>query len=187
MMARIGRGAVVAAVLLTGAVSLSGQSGSSARQDAGGEVLNALLLEVRGLRAAMEQMASAGPRVQLFASRLQLQETRINNMIRRLDTVRDRVSETQQEISRFQMEEKQLEATLGEQKQSNDPGAREEASMATLLIGGVKTKMATATAALNRHTAEEAQLMAELATEQGRWTAINQQLDELERVLAVKK
>ena len=184
MMARIGRGGVIAAVLLAGAVSLSGQTASSARPDAGGEVLNALLIEVRGLRAAMEQMASAGPRVQLFASRLQLQETRINNMVRRLDTVRDRIGEGQQEISRLQMEEKQLEAAQEEHKRSNEPGAGEEANMATLLIGGVRAKIANATASWTRNTAEEAQLMADLVTEQGRWTAINQQLDELERLLA---
>ena len=37
----------------------------------------ALLVEVRGLRAALEQLASAGPRVQLMFGRLQLQEQRI--------------------------------------------------------------------------------------------------------------
>src|SRR5262245_51683946 len=38
------------------------------------EVLTALLTEVRGLRAALEEMASSGPRVQLTLGRLQLQE-----------------------------------------------------------------------------------------------------------------
>ena len=103
MMARIRRGGVIAAALVAAAANLSGQSTAPTARppDAGEQVLNALLIEVRGLRAAMEQMASAGPRVQLFASRLQLQETRINNMIRRLDTVRDRIGEAQQEITRF--------------------------------------------------------------------------------------
>ena len=53
-----------------------------------GDVLPALLVEVRGLRAAMEQMAAAGPRVQLALGSVQLQEQRINNLIRRLDEVR---------------------------------------------------------------------------------------------------
>ena len=81
----------------------------------------ALLVEVKGLRAAMEQMASAGPRVQLFASRLQLQETRINNMVRRLDTVRDRMAEAQRDVARLQTEEGQLEAAIAEQKTSAAP------------------------------------------------------------------
>jgi hypothetical protein len=176
-----GRRWLAAAVILGAAVNVSGQSAAPPRPD---DVLPALLAEVRGLRAAMEQMASAGPRVQLFASRLQLQETRITNMIRRLDTVRDRIGESQQEITRLQTEEKQLEAAFGEQKQPGSAEAREEAGVMTVLIAGMKSKIATATGALNRHVAEEAQLMADLTTEQGRWNAINQQLDELERALA---
>ena len=177
-----GRAWLAGAVVLAAAVNLSGQSASPAA--ARDDVLSALLVEVRGLRAAMEQMAGAGPRVQLFASRLQLQETRINNLLRRLDTLRDRIGEAQQDVTRLQAEEKQLEGVLGEHKQPASAEAREEGNMATLLIGGVRAKIATATALLGRYSAEEAQLMSELTAEQGRWTAINQQLDELERALA---
>ena len=182
MMARIGRGGVIAAVLVAAAVNLSGQT-APARQADGGEVLSALLVEVRGLRTAMEQMASAGPRVQLFASRLQLQEARIDNMIRRLDTVRDRIGESQQDIGRLQAEEKQFEAALDEHRTSSSPEAREEARQASFLIKDLKAKTALAQATLNRHLAEESQLVGDLTTEQGRWNAINQQLDELERLL----
>ena len=184
MMARIGRGGVIAAVLLAGAANLSGQSTPSARQPEDGQVLGALLVEVRGLRAAMEQMASAGPRVQLFAARLQLQETRITNMIRRLDTVRDRIGESQQELTRLQGDQKQFERAFAEQRQSSSPEARHEVEMASTLLAQLKDKMAVASATLGRHMAEEAQLVADLTTEQGRWNAINQQLDELERALA---
>ena len=76
--------------------------GQSPAPPPAGDVLAALLVEVRGLRAAMEQMASAGPRVQLFASRLQLQEGRMNNMARRLDTVRDSLAGAQREVARLQ-------------------------------------------------------------------------------------
>ena len=177
----IRRGCLAIVVVTAAAVNLSGQSAQPPRQD---DVLGSLLVEVRGLRAAMEQMASAGPRVQLFASRLQLQETRINNMIRRLDTVRDRLAEAQAEVARVQAEEKQLEAALGEHKGSTSAEAREEMNMATLLLNGVKTKITTAQNNVARAMAEEAQIVADLATERGRWVAINQQLDELERALA---
>ena len=40
-----------------------------------GDIMPALLQEVRGLRVAMEQMTSAGARVQLALGRLQLQES----------------------------------------------------------------------------------------------------------------
>lgn len=79
------------AATLTGAV-LSARQSPPATND---EVLPALLAEVKGLRAAMEQMASAGPRVQLFVGRLQLQEARITSMARRLDTVRDSLAGAQ--------------------------------------------------------------------------------------------
>ena len=172
---------LAAAVILAGTAAVSGQSAPPvARED----VLPALLAEVRGLRAAMEQMASAGPRVQLFASRLQLQEARINNMLRRLDTLRDRMGEVQAEVARLEGEEKQLQAAFEQHKGAASPEAREEANMATVLIGGARTKIAAARANLERYAAEERQLMSELTVEQGRWNAINQQLDELERALA---
>src|SRR5688500_4851523 len=100
MRLQTGRRWLAAAVILAGAVNVSGQSATPA--PARDDVLNALLAEVRGLRAAMEQMASAGPRVQLLASRLQLQETRINNMIRRLDEVRDRTAAARREHDNVQ-------------------------------------------------------------------------------------
>ena len=150
------------------------------------DVLPELLTEVRGLRAAMEQMASAGPRVQLFASRLQLQETRINNLIRRLDTVRDRIGEAQRELARLQTEEKQLEAAIAEAKSSSRPGDPEEAGMATLLMEGVKAKIASAKAIVERHSAEEAQIASDLTAEQARWIDINRRLDELEQALIRK-
>ena len=53
------------------------------------DTLAALLVEVRGLRAAMEQMASAGPRVQLAMGRLQLQEQRVNTLVRQLEAIRN--------------------------------------------------------------------------------------------------
>jgi chromosome segregation ATPase len=177
-----GRGWLVGAVIFAGAVNLSGQAAvpAPARDD----VLNALLVEVRGLRTAMEQMASAGPRVQLFASRLQLQEARINNMMRRLDTVRDRIGESQQALGRLQSEQRALETALAEHRQSTAPESREEAAQASMMIGQVKSNIALATTTLSRHTAEEAQLVADLTAEQARWIAINQQLDELEKLLA---
>jgi hypothetical protein len=62
------------------------------------DVLTALLTEVRGLRAVLEQMATAGPRVQLALGRLQLQEQRIGNQVRRLDSVRAGLLAAQREL-----------------------------------------------------------------------------------------
>src|SRR6187200_1790790 len=102
----IERVVLVAVLVVTSAAWVGRMEGAPARpaQPAAQtrDVLPELLTEVKGLRAALEQMASAGPRIQLFASRLQLQETRINNLLRRLDTVRDRIAEAQREMARLQ-------------------------------------------------------------------------------------
>jgi chromosome segregation ATPase len=178
----IGRGVVIAALVVTGAV-WTGRVAAQTPQP-GPDVLPALLEEVRGLRAAMEQMASAGPRIQLFTSRLQLQETRINNMVRRLDTVRDNLANAQKDYARTGAQQQQFEAALSEQRASSSPEAREEAKQAQFMIGEVKREAAMAKSTLDRLTAEEAQLLQDINVEQARWTDINARLDELERALA---
>src|SRR3954469_25321471 len=79
----------IVVVLLAGSVSswrpVAAQTGSA-------DVLPALLVEVKGLRAAMEQMAAGSTQAQLLVGRLQLQEGRVTSMIRRLDTVRDNLA-----------------------------------------------------------------------------------------------
>jgi hypothetical protein len=78
-------------VLMAGAAAFGGLTAVMAAQgnrlQQNEDVLPQLLIEVRGLRAASEQMASAGPHVQLLLGRVQLQEQRIGNQIRRLDMV----------------------------------------------------------------------------------------------------
>ena len=144
------------------------------------DVLPALLAEVKGLRAAMEQMAGAGPRVQLSVGRLQLQEGRIAGMIRRLDTVRDRLSTARRELEGFKGAQKMMEGSeqskQGEEKEDFGP-----------ILAGMKNQAAAAQANVDRLAAEEVQLTQELAAEQARWVEINQRLDELERALGPKR
>jgi capsule polysaccharide export protein KpsE/RkpR len=83
-----------------------------AASTASADVLPALLTEVRGLRAAMEQVASAGPRVQLALGRVQLQEQRINNLIRRLDEVRASSVEAQTNHDQMQEAIRSIETEL---------------------------------------------------------------------------
>src|SRR5688572_8647970 len=73
------------AVLIVLATTAGGETPQQPNQD----TLGALLVEVRGLRSAIEQMASVGPSIQLAMGRLQLQEQRINTLVRRGDVVRD--------------------------------------------------------------------------------------------------
>jgi uncharacterized phage infection (PIP) family protein YhgE len=142
------------------------------------DVLPALLTEVRGLRAAMEQMASAGPRIQLFVARLQLEETRINTMVRRLDGVRDEIASAQREADNSADEQQRIENHLSQQP--NDPSRQQFVDM----LEHVKREIAQRRANITRLTAEEAQIAQDVAAEQLRWSSINQQLDELEKALA---
>ena len=52
------------------------------------------------------------------------------------------------------------------------------------MLPQLRRQIAMTKTTMDRHAAEEAQLIADLATEQGRWIEINQRLDELERALA---
>ena len=165
------------ALLLIVACALVGRASLQAQSAPPENVLPALLAEVKGLRAAMEQMSSAGPRVQLFVGRLQLQETRMSGMIRRLDTVRDTLASARRELEGFKSAQKMMEGgdgphEAGEPKEDFGP-----------ILAGMKQQAAAAQANINRLAAEEAQLTQELSVEQARWIDINQRLDELERAL----
>jgi predicted nucleic acid-binding Zn-ribbon protein len=126
----------------------------------------------------MEQMASAGPRVQLFASRLQLQEARISGMVRRLDAVRDSLASAKQAHDRVRDEIKQFETALSSGAVGPDREALEQ------MLPVRKREAAAMQTTLDRYLAEEGQLANDISIEQGRWTEINQRLDELERALS---
>lgn len=170
---------IVTAILVATAAASSWRPVAAQATPSDG-VLPALLVEVKGLRAAMEQMASAGPRVQLSVGRLQLQETRMNGMIRRLDTVRDSLADARRNVDRFKGAMKMFESDT---RKPGDPPQEEMASM----LAGMKTELASSQATVDRLAAEEQQLANDLAIEQARWVDINQRLDELERSLAAKR
>ena len=145
------------------------------------DVLPALLIEVRGLRAAMEQMASAGPQVQLALGRLQLQEQRVNNLLRRIESVQNELSTALQESDRAR---ERLTRTTDELKSGRLPA--EEQRQEESILPELKATQGRALANVQRLQAEESGLTQDLATEQGRWTDINQRLEELERALTRK-
>jgi chromosome segregation ATPase len=167
---------LAAAMLAFGvmAVRTAAQGNRGAHED----VLPALLTEVRGLRAAMEQMASAGPRVQLALGRLQLQEQRVNTMLRRLETVRDSMATAQNRLSAHQSEIAHAE----EQLKTASLSAQQREGLENLLID-VKRHLDLVRAEVSRLTAEEASVANDIANEQARWTDFNQRLEELDRAL----
>lgn len=174
MLMRI-RALLVLAVCVVGASSFA-----DARQaTAPASVLDALLAEVRSLRVAMEQMASAGPRVQLALGRLQLQEQRVNTLVRRLESIRAQITEIERTRDTLLQRNQQFEAAVREEPASDERRRQEREQVA----GQHKHELARANVELQRLNTEETSVAGELATEQGRWTEINQRLEELERAL----
>jgi hypothetical protein len=176
--------AVTGLLALAGLAVVRGQSQPGRQAE---DIMPALLAEVRGLRAAMEQMASAGARVQLALGRLQMQEQRVNNVIRRLDEVRNRLSAVQRQASEQQDRSAGIEAGLKDITArggtrvagENGPSLEELQQVAQ----SIRNELAQTTLEVQRLLAEEATLANDVVSEQSRWTALNQQLEEIERAL----
>ena len=100
-------------------------------------------MEVRALRAAMEQPPA--PRVQLSMGRLQLQEQRINTLVRRMDEMRDRRTAMELELASKQREIADLEESLrreGMQPEARAKGLRTEASQILQRLQGLQSEEA---------------------------------------------
>jgi hypothetical protein len=143
------------------------------------DVLSALLVEVRGLRAAMEQAAFAGSTVQILLGRVQLQEQRISNQIRRLDAVRASLLPAQKDLDPMEREVREFEEAV-----RRVHGAAAGDSQAEQMLRERKGEIARRRAEVRRLMAEEALLAQDVASEQARWMELNQRLEEFERTLA---
>ena len=163
-------GVVAIALLLAGVVASGNQTTEST-------ILPALLAEVRGLRAAMEQMASAGPRVQLALGRLQLQEQRMSMLLMKQDATRGSLASVQQQLAQHQGRLADLE---GNDRNHPDANVRREVEQMIIMA---KREIATTTLEVQRLSAEESSISADVASEQARWSELNQRLEELERTL----
>ena len=141
------------------------------------DVSKELLTEVRALRIAMEQLASAGPRVQLMFGRLQLQEQRINEQLRKADAVRAQVAKAQDEESQLRAQISRHEEFL-----RNNPGSPERAELEQE-IPRLRRHLAALAAEVQKFQVEEANLSSQISIEQNRWNDINRALDELDRTL----
>lgn len=171
--------ATVLVILCATAAAATAVTAGQARPAASGQtdVLEALLTEVRGLRAAMEQMASAGPRVQLALGRLQLQEQRVNTLVRRLETVRGELATAQRDYDMAGARVRSLQRAL---RESADPAERKQAE--SVFDEHQREHQRTGTE-LQRLQGEEHALNAQIGAEQSTWNDINRRLEELERTL----
>jgi uncharacterized coiled-coil protein SlyX len=141
------------------------------------DVLGELLVEVRGLRQAMERAATVGARIQLLVARVQLQEQRIAELSKRLVAVRDQMSTIDAQsaplLGQIAMFEKSADA--------NTPDERKELEH---MMKALKTQTETFEKRKQDLAIEESQLLQQIAADQGRWSDVSGQLDDLERTLA---
>jgi chromosome segregation ATPase len=141
------------------------------------DVLGTLLVEVRALRGAIEQMTSASARVQLAVGRLQIQEQRVNALSRQLSELRQALGAAEQEAVLHEGQVADLEQVLPD---TSDPTERQAIAGQ---ITALKKILSSGVAGLQKMRSEEAELAGIVATEQGRWTEINGQLDAIDQTL----
>ena len=164
-------------VAVTALIVLGTTAGGQPPQQPNQDTLGALLVEVRGLRSAIEQMASVGPSIQLAMGRLQLQEQRINTLVRRADGLRDALAAAYKQAGPLQDRMRNGQREL---EDNPEPGRRSQLQVS---LADLKQQLARATAEIQRLQTEEADAASQIASEQARWAEINQRLEELDRAL----
>ena len=164
-------GFVLVAVLLVAVTG--GAAGQQRPAPSQAATLDDLLQEVRALRAELKDTSAASLRAQLLLARLQLQEQRINTVWRQLSEVEDKLQAGQKEGAAPE----QIFKLLG-----IEPGADPPAHMAPV-VEMFKSQMAAAEKSNSDLKMRQAELMQLMTNEQSRWTALNAELEALERAL----
>ncbi|MDP3718837.1 MAG: hypothetical protein Q8T13_13815 [Acidobacteriota bacterium] len=138
-----------------------------------------LLSEVRSLRIAMERSATVGARIQLLVARVQLQEQRIAELSRRAAAVRDELSKVEAVIASTTDDVKRTESAI---ERTNSSEMRREMEEQ---LEYHKVKLRNPEKRRQDLLTEESLLSQQMAADQGRWSDVNNQLDELERSLTL--
>lgn len=137
-----------------------------------------LLAEVRLLRQAIESLTGVNARVQIVFGRLQLQEQRTSSAAQRLEVVRQQSANVAREIADLSDHLKDLEVIVndGRRKPDEIEQAKAESTMVTRQLERMQQEQV-------RVIANETDAANALNQEQGRWSDLNRQLEELERAL----
>jgi chromosome segregation ATPase len=148
-------------------------------QTAAPSAMDALLAEVRGLRAEVHQAAGASIRTQLLVARLSLQEQRINGVAKQLTDVQTQRAAIEGPTAQFDKRFAQLEELLRSPSIPPDQHRQFEQELESMkLVRGDMHQR------LQRLVNQESALSSQLGTEQSRWTDFNDRLDQIEREIA---
>jgi predicted nucleic acid-binding Zn-ribbon protein len=148
-------------------------------QTTGPSTMEALLGEVRGLRAEMHQAAGASIRTQLLVARLSLQEQRTNSVAKQLTDVQTQRAAMEGPTAQFDQRFNKLEELL--RSASTPPDQRRQLEQEFESMKLVRTDMRQR---LQRLVNQETAFASQLATEQSRWVEFNDRLDQIEREIA---
>jgi hypothetical protein len=194
---RMRTGLVIAILTLGAMPAADAQSQRAASSDAS----TALLEEVRALRAELAQLTRTGLRMQLLMARVQLQEQRILYFDRQraelhsqVTAASERAAAAATEIERIQDQIKSLSSASstptgpGQVAPPDVAQAMRQAMRPALELAleGSRKDAAAASKAEQQLRAQEAEVLANLASEQSRWNEFNARLDELERSLPTR-
>lgn len=138
----------------------------------------ALVTELRALRADLNRITGASIRTQLLVGRLQLQEQRILTLSRQMADVQKDMAGVVQVRTAMEGQFKQMEA---------DPGVRAEDREAhARAVEGMREQVAVQRSREQQLREQESLLAGQVAEEQARWTDFSSRLDELERALIAR-
>jgi hypothetical protein len=173
---------------------------AQSQRAASSDTSTALLEEVRALRAELAQLTRTSLRMQLLTARVQLQEQRIMYFDRQraelhsqVTAAAERAAGAAAEIERIQDRIKSLSsaspAPTGPGQLGPDVAQAMQQAMRPALelaLEGTRKEADAASKAEQQLRAQEAEVNANLAGEQGRWNEFNARLDELERSLTTR-
>jgi len=148
-------------------------------QTAAPSAMDALLAEVRGLRAEVHQAAGASIGTQLLVARLSLQEQRINGVAKQLTDVQTQRAAIEGPTAQFDQRFTRLEELV--RRPSTRPEDRRDLEQE---LESMKLARADTRQRVQRLVNQESAFSAQLAAEQSRWVKVNDRLDQIEREIA---
>jgi hypothetical protein len=168
------------AVGLAGMLAIAGgvlfAQGTRVPGDGSGQ--EALLVEVRALRAELHEVTSASIRTQLLVARLQLQEQRVVAAARQLEHAQRALTSVRSEIAGERLRLRQLEDAA-----SRASGQHRLALQEAIRESGAQIEQRHEQAL--QLQAHEAELTRDVGDAQARWADFSGRLDDVERSLSV--
>jgi len=169
------RTSIICLTLFLGAAAGFGQTASPDSQ-----VTQILLTEIRQLRQDLQITAATIQRVQILMYRVQTEASQLNRVTERLDSARARCSQVQ---SQRKMLTSQIENSGAGHGNSQNPSDRKAAEE---MAQGLKSAVEMLDNQDQQCQVEQADAEAQFRTEQAKMDDLQNQLDNLDKVLAAQ-